>query len=519
MPNDWKQSKVPILNKKSIATKTTRSAAWLFGQGIITNFIGIITAAILARQLDPKDFGLVALASVLLKIFFAFGSATVGNYIIYDCKEGRESRVQAAFWLNLTMVFGICLVFVPFSSVLAKFYDQTLLQPVLLVILGRLILSQISIVPEALIKREIDYRLLVVRDSVLAFISAFLGVGMALTGWGVWSLIIPGVIITIPRAFLVMWMSHWHPNFKFGFQYWREIFAYVKSLIGTTLLQALGNDGDSLVIGKLLGNDALGIYDRAWRTSNLVTQNLTSVISDVAMPSLSKLRSHPEAMRQAYHRMLRLLGIIAFPLLIGLFVVADEFILLLYGPKWISAVLPLRVLIIFTLQRAIGSPVGTVYNSMGRPDIGFKLNIITLPFYFLAILLGASYGINGVAYGVTIIRTLSGFVAIYLACKLIQLSFMKVLKSLLPPLEISMIMAAAVFGVKLLVNNFANLPVPIELLIYVCVGGIVYFFLLLTIFTPQLEEILFTLDSFSNQLGNRVRHWLHRENQITEETV
>lgn len=507
------------MNKQNLATKTTRSAAWLFGQGFITNLIGIGTAAILARQLNPKDFGLVTLASVLLSLFFAFGQATVGNYIIYDHGDGREARVQAAFWLNMAMVLGICLIFVPFSPILVKFYDETLLQPVLLVILLRLILSQISVVPDALIKRELVYRLLVIRDSALLFVSALLGVGMALNGYGVWSLIVPGVIVTIPRAILVMWMARWQPNLQFGFQYWREIFAYMKSLIGTTLLQALANDGDTLVIGKLIGSEALGIYDRAWRTSNLITQNLVWVIADVTMPSLSALKSRPEAMRQAYHRMLRFLGIIAFPLLIGMFVVADEFILLLYGAKWVTAVLPLRILIIFTLQRAIGSPVGTVYNAMGRPDISLKLNLVMLPLYFTAILAGAFFGINGVAAGVTVIRTLGGFAAIYLACRLIQLSFWKVIKSLVPPLEISLLMAAAVYGVKLLVSSLIGLPLMINLLIYVGVGGIVYLFLLLTLFKPQLEEILFAIDSFSPPLGKSLRTWLRRKKQNAEQSV
>ena len=504
------------MNKSSLATKTTRSAAWLFGQGFITNLIGIVTAAILARQLDPKDFGLVALASVILTLFFAFGKATVGNYIIYDRKEGREARVQAAFWLNMTMVLGIFLIFLPFSKAIAIFYNETLLQPVLLVILIRFILGQISIVPDALIKRELDYRLLVVRDSALQFISAFLGVGMALTGWGVWSLIVPGVVVTIPRAILVMWMARWFPKLEFGLQYWREIFAYMRSLIGTTLLQALGNDGDSLVIGKLIGSGALGIYDRAWRTSNLITQNLVWVIADVAMPSLSALKSRPEAMREAYHRMIRFLAIIAFPLLIGLFVVADEFVLLLYGPKWVAVVLPLRILIIFTLQRAIGSPVGVVFNVMGRPDIGFKMNLVMLPLYFAAILVGASSGINGVAIAVTFIRTLGGFTAVYLACRLIQLSFWEVMRSLLPPLEISLLMAATVYGVKLLMSSLFSLPVVVNLLIYVSVGGMVYIILLLTLFNRQLEEILFAVDSFSARVGNRLRVWLRREKRNAE---
>jgi PST family polysaccharide transporter len=260
----------------------------------------------------------------------------------------------------------------------------------------------------------------------------------------------------------------------------------------------------------------LGIYDRAWRTSNLITQNLAWTIADVAMPSLSALKERPEAMRQAYHRMLRFLGIVAFPLLIGMFVVADEFVLLLYGPKWVETVLPLRILIVFTLQRAISSPVGVLFNAVGRPDIGLKLTLAMLPLYFTGIFAGAHFGINGVAVAVTGIRTLGGFAAVYLACRLVQLSVLKVLKSLGPPLAIALLMAAAVYGVKLFLSSLFNLPVAISLLIYISVGGFVYFILLSTLFIPQMDEILFAIDNFSVKVGSRLRLLLRLKKQSRE---
>jgi O-antigen/teichoic acid export membrane protein len=264
------------------------------------------------------------------------------------------------------------------------------------------------------------------------------------------------------------------------------------------------------VIGKLIGSQALGIYDRAWRTANLVTQNLVWVISDVAMPSLAALRSQPEALRAAYHRMLRFLGIVAFPALLGMFVLADELILVLYGPQWGGAVVPLRILLIFALQRAVGSPVGVVFNVVGRPDIGLKINLVMLPAYFAAIFAGTWFGIVGVALAVTLVRTVGGGAAVFLACRQIEMSFRTVVRSLLPVLGNALAMAAGVYGVKILVTRIFGYSAVAVLLIGSAFGGFLYLGILLTVAHSELEEILFAIESFSAGVGRKVRAWLRR---------
>ena len=502
------------MGKNSLASRTTRGAAWLYGQRILINIIQLGAVAILSRQLDPADFGVVALASVIMRFGVAIGSATISNYIIYDRKSGRGERAQAAFWLNLFLMSGITVIFILITPLITRFYQEPLLEPLLIILLITFLLNQFSSVPNALIRRNFDYQKLVTRNGSLQILSASISVGMALNGRGVWSLVIPGLLVAIPRFFISMWMARWKPSLPFRTQYWGEIFSYTKHIIGQTGLGVLNSDGDTLVIGKLVGSAGLGIYDRAWRTSNLVVKNIVWVVSDVAMPAFSSLSTRPEALRRAYQRMLRILAIVSFPLTIGMFVMAEEFIMVLYGPKWVAAVLPLRIFLIYALQRSIGSPVGVIFNSSGRPDIGLKINLVVLPFYFGSIFIGNIFGLNGIAAAVTTVKTISGFVAIYFASRLIGLSYTKVLKTLWPPLQAALIVGLTAFSIKMALYKYLNLSPILTLIICTVLGGLVYILLLLTRYTDQLDDILLVLDSFSIRISHFVRTILRRQVKV-----
>lgn len=498
------------MSSASLAQRTTRSAAWLFFQKFATSLISLVAVAILARALEPAVFGIVAISETLLRLAVAFGQGTVGNYVIYDRGEGWQERARAAFWLNLAIVGGIIALFILVMPVITSFYEEPLLQPVLFAVLLKFGVNQLRAVPDALVKRSLDYSKLVLRDTSLMIISSLLSIWMALTGYGVWSLVVPGIVIAVPQVILVMWMAKWVPTLPLGIKHWGKIFRYTGYIIADRVLGILTTDGDTLVIGKLIGAAGLGIYDRAWRTANLVTNNITFVVSDLALPSLSSISHRAEAFQRTYLKMLRMLSIFSFPLLAWFFVMAEEIILTVYGQKWVESVTPLRIFILYTLQRSVGSPVGSVYNAKGRPDLGFKINIVLLPIYFTAIYLGGFYGLIGISVLVTLVKTVSGFVAIYFACRLLELDYRKALASLWPAAEFSLIIAIGMVSVKAVLVWVGITASGAILVINATVGVLLGLGLLLTRYQRLLEEILTISDNMSIRIGLFVRRVLRR---------
>ena len=504
------------MNQESLATKTTRSGIWLYGQKIVTNLINLGSVAILARKLDPSDFGLVALAGVVLSFAFAYGKSTTNKFVIYDRKEGWEERVQAAFWLNMTLIVSTMIIVIPLLPTISRFYNNPTLQPVITVILFRVFLDQVSVIPDALVRRRLNYQKLVVRNSLLQVTGAILSVGMALLNFGVWSLIIPGVILSFPKAIIAMWMASWVPKLPLRTQYWGEIFQYTRYIMGRTMLGVFVNDADTLVIGKLMGSGPVGIYDRAWRSANLTTKNMTGVFSNVAMPSLSSIASRPDVLRRAVVRMLRFLGVVTTPLLAILFVLADDFILTLYGPNWVESIAILRIFLLYTIIRSITSPVGAVFDATGRPDIPFKTRVILIPFLFLSIFIGVRFGLTGIAASVTMYKIGTAFLILYLACRLIKQEFGVLLKSLWLTIEPSLIMACLIWVGKAFMTAYIDLTPLASLTVFSIMGGAMYIMLIRIFprYVSLLDEVLFALDSVSLSISSIVRAVLFKPSAL-----
>jgi O-antigen/teichoic acid export membrane protein len=255
-----------------------------------------------------------------------------------------------------------------------------------------------------------------------------------------------------------------------------------------------------LIIGKTLGSQSLGLYNIAWGTANMVHRNLISPVSGIALPAYSSMAGDLERMRSAFHRMIRLLSSVSFPLLVGLFVVADLFILTIYGPQWEASILPLRILILYALRYAIGSPANAVFIAARRPDIQMKFSLVFVPFYLVCVFAGSAYGIVGVAIAVTVARTVFRLIQLGASARLAGSHFSAALRQTLPALAASCVMGAAVALFRVILAPY-TLPSLVELALSVAAGGLAYLLLLVFIFRGPLEELLAVIDSLSPRLG------------------
>jgi PST family polysaccharide transporter len=495
------KKKAEVLVESRVSGRAAKSAFWLYGRHLATNIINLGAIAILARQLSPADFGLVALAQVILRFILILGSSGVSEYVIYDHDEGRESRLNAAFWLNLFLSFGVGVLCVSLVPAVTSFYSQPNLSQILIFLIAKYLFQQMAVVPDALIRRSVEFKKLVIRDGVLEILSSTGSVAMALTGWGVWSLVIPTFIASVIRTPITFLMASWLPKISLGVRHWMRVGRYSANVLGGQFVNTVITEGDTLFVGKLLGSHLLGIYNIAWQSANLVKRNVSGVVGKIAMPALSAVSQNPERLRSAYTRMLSVLGVINFPLLIGLFVVADDFILAVYGAKWEPAILPLRILIIFAVRNTIGSPISVIFNVVGRPDINFKFGLLQVPFYLGAIWFGARYGIVGVATAVTVVRTLFGVFMLKVASSFVHYSFRNTLRSLRASFLASCIMGVTVFILKFMIVLVHPLEPIFNLMLLVPLGGLIYLVLLRTAYNGLSKELVNIMGSVSAPLG------------------
>jgi O-antigen/teichoic acid export membrane protein len=482
-----------------------KAGGWVVGRRYITAIINLGVMAILARQLTPSQFGIVALARVVMGFLTVVGAGGFGDFVIYDREEGHSQRASSVFWLNLTVTIASCLVAVAILPVAERFYSEPLLKPIVLLLLVQVFFSRLSVVPDALLRRNLDFKPLVLRDGALHVAASAASVAMALAGFGVWSLVVPFVAVSPLRLGVVLVLARWRPTVNPGFRDWLIILNYSGNIMATNIANFLASQGDTLIIGRVLGAGPLGLYNLAWSNANLVSRNLTGLLGRVTMPALSAVATDHDRLVSAFYRMIRLMGMLGFPALLGLLVIAEPFVLTVFGSQWMASVLPMQILILFALRHVIGSPMSVIFKVVGRPDLALKLAMAVIPPYLASVWVGAvTGGIVGVAIGVTVTRTLGGLVSFWAAAHLIGQPVNRGLKELGPSLLATLPMVVLLVLLKIGML-FLGVPHWLELILLVLAGVFCYLSTLRLGFASLTSESIILTSSLSPRLAGAVR--------------
>lgn len=456
----------------SISRASVRGASWLLARRASMTVTTLLTVAVLARHLTPAEFGLVALASVILQFTTLVAEAGVGSYVVY-VRTGVAERIQAAHWLNFTITclqVAACLLLLPWVQ---RFNPDPRLPGLIVALTAVFFVQQFAVVPEAILQRHLRHRATAVRDIILDFGRAVASIALVLAGAGVWALVLPALISAPISCVVAMLLARWAPGWRLRFKLWREVFRYTSHLMGTNVLMLLTNSGDTLLVGNQFGSAALGIYNAGWQLSNLVNRNITAIVTRVSFPALALVRDDPRRMQRGFLRMLGSLALVCSPILIGMGVLAPELILTVYGPNWEKAAVVLQIFVIFTLFRAVTAPSSMVYNVLGRPEFGFRFALAFAPIYIVGILLGSRWGTVGVASAVTLTRAIGAIVFARLAAGQIALTSRDLLRAISRPFALAGFMGVVVAILRGVCSSAGVAPAP-RLLICTVVGAAIY---------------------------------------------
>jgi PST family polysaccharide transporter len=459
--------------RESIGARAAKSSGYLLLRRVVGYVIRFAAVAVLARQLKVAEFGVVAIAATCINIMVMFGAAGINSWVIYDREEGWEQRAKSAWWLNAVLTTGQVAVAASLVPVVVGIYGEPQLGPVLVALIVTFFIEQMREVPDALLERHLDFRKVAGRDMANDLLTGIGGVVMALTGCGLWSLILPRLLLSPVFLLVTMRLAHWTPGWKLYRADWRRIFKYTIHLIGSSLLHVMSNDGDTVIVGKLLGKAAVGFYNTAYILANLLGRSVTAVVVQVSVPALAKIRESTGDLGPTCIRMYRMLAIATSPALMGMFAIADDLVLLVYGHKWIPVVPVLRLFIIFTLVRTVTSAAGAVFRVVGRTEVALISYLILTPMVYAGVFIGSHWGVAGVALGVTIARVISGCISFSWSLSMVGASVASGFKALVPSTVASLVMAALVWGARHGLLQL-GLALPVRVAVTVPLGVVAY---------------------------------------------
>ncbi|MDH7486516.1 MAG: MOP flippase family protein [Anaerolineae bacterium] len=456
----------------SLARSTARGAIWTGIASLSTSLLRLAILAILARLLAPADFGLLTAATFFIDLSNIIHELGFSAAVIQ--KQATDDQLlSTAFWSSLGMGVGLWLVLTAASPLVAWFYRNPTVQPVLMVLATTFVIMPLGLLQKVLLQKELDFRRLALAEVGAVLAMGALSIGLAWQGLGVWSLVWGSIAQRVAEVVL-LWLLHpWRPSRAWSGAAFGELFGFGANVVGERIANYLNNNLDYLLVGRLLGEAALGYYSFAFQLVMLPLTRVSILISRVTFPAFSLVQDEEERLQRGYLTTVRYIALLTFPLIVGLFWTAPELLRLIGGgPKWDPALLPLRIMCPAGMIKAVVSTVGSILKARGRPDIGFRWNAATLVVTAGALLIGARFGIVGVAWAVTLLSLLLAPIIQAIANRLIGLSWPRYGRALRPALLGSAAICASV-GLLRLLNTWALgwSPLPLLVVSILCGGG------------------------------------------------
>ncbi|MGE9293090.1 MAG: lipopolysaccharide biosynthesis protein [Puniceicoccales bacterium] len=383
---------------KDIGKRTARGGViMLLGQGVrLVLQMGSTIA--LARLLTPTDFGLVGLVTVLIGLIvlfrdFGLTQATVQRESIH------HDQISNLFWFNVVLSTLVAGLFAASSPLIAAFYEQPKLVPITLALAAGLLVEGIGLQHRALMMRAMQFSKLMGADVISQVIAVGLAIYMAWAGYGYWALVVLNVAGAFGRTAFYILNVRWFPGMPKRYVGTKPFLKYGSNLFGFNTVNFFSRNTDNILIGKFVGEQALGYYSMAYRLILLPMQQINSPLFQTFLPPLSRLADDAPRYRSTYIKLLSMMAYLSVSIICYTAINCKEVVLLVLGEEWAPATKLFLALLPLAYINATNIADGIVYASLGHTDRQFKWSFVIVPITVLSMIVGLPWGALGVAIG------------------------------------------------------------------------------------------------------------------------
>jgi PST family polysaccharide transporter len=456
----------------SLREKAAKGLVWSVVQKWGRAAISAVTFIILARLLPPEAFGLVALATVFtafIEIFLDQGFSAA----IVQRTDLERGHLDTAFWISVLTGVLLTLGTIVASELAAGLFKEPQLASVLRWLSLSFIFVALSSTQMAILQRNLAFKSLAARSMAATLAGAVVGVGMALAGYGVWSLVGQNLVRGLAGVIVLWWASEWRPGLNMSRKHYKELFAFGASVTGTNVLTALVRRSDDFLIGYFLGPTLLGYYTIGYRLLLVIIRLVTSITSTVVFPVFSRIQHKPDRMRRAFYNVTQYTSLLAFPVFIGMAVLAQELVLVLFGEKWAPSIPVMQVLALIGILQSIQFFNGSVMRASGKASWQFGIMLLTAICSVIGFFIALPWGIVAVAASFVVVGYLLAPISYVAVRKLFQIDSGTYLGQFAIPLFASLTMVIVIMGLKYLFAD-QELNLYLQLAILISAGALTY---------------------------------------------
>jgi len=478
------------MNKKSdnIAESAIKGIFWIGSGQVIKQIVGILTYVLLVRLLTSDDFGVMSMVMVFVGFSMLFVEFGIGTAIVHR-QDLSEIALCSAFWINLGAATVLALLLAAASPIIAWVYHKPELSPFLVALSLTLLLSGLQVIPKALLQRKLHFYPIARAEVIASTTAASCTIFLAWQGFGVWSLVAQPLVGNAMLLVMYGIGASWFPRFVFN---WPEVKSYIhysSDVFATNVLDYLNRNADDFIIGKFIGSSQLGYYALSYQIMLYPLQQVSFIIVRVLFPSLSQLQNDIPRFRNMYLKAIATISLITFPMMFGLFSLAEDFITVVFGKDWLDMLDVLRIFCVLGMSQSVATTLGTIYLSTGNTRLMFKLNMVSTPIFIVGFLAGVPWGIAGVATSCTVISMVMYTVSIFIAFRIVGMPVLDFFRVLSRPFFISLAMAIAVaLCEKFFISAYTDVPAW-RLSSGIVIGALLYIVLSLLFNRAQVLDI------------------------------
>lgn len=392
----------------SIKQKAIDGVKWTSLSSILVAILQLLQISVLARYLAPEDFGLMALATVVIGFSRIFSDMGVSNAIIHHQNTSHE-QLSSLYWLNIAVGISLFLLVSIASPWISLFYDEPRLTELLIILSLSFIILAIGNQYRILFQKDLQFNLMAKIEIVAAAGAFVVAVVCAIAGFGVYSLVNATLASTIIASALYLFfgISTHRPSFIFRYDETKKYLGFGMYQTGQSTLNYFNSQFDVILIGKLLGAEALGIYSLVKQLAMRPAQIINPIITKVTFPILAKFQNDTDALKGVYLKTINYISSVNFPIYMLIAVLAEPIVIIMFGEEWRKAAPVLQILAVYFMIRSIGNPIGSLVMATGKVHREFWWNVGMFAVFPVSIYIGSFWQLEGVAISLTILMLLA----------------------------------------------------------------------------------------------------------------
>ncbi|RFA25161.1 hypothetical protein CAI21_19905 [Alkalilimnicola ehrlichii] len=460
--------------------------AWQGATKVVVQTASWASTIFVARLIAPSDYGVMAAAAMFTQLLVLVTELGMAQGLI-QAKETTRRQEDGVFYLSLllgVLTYGGLYLVTPF---VAAFFDMPILNQILPVLGVVVILGSLKTVPLAIVMRKMNFRYRSLVEMGQSLVMTVTVIVLAVQGFGVWSLVWGPIAANLFVALAYLPLLKRIPLPTMFSSAVVRIVSFGVKVTATNVLYFSWTRSDVTIIGRFLGERALGFYSMAFQFALLPLDKVGSIFNQVLFPALSRLQDNLAESRQLFLSLHRALLIISYPLIFGLIAIADDFIELLLTEVWLPIVPYLQVLCLVSAVRISGMLMPPVLYARGQPGLMVRYSVLCASVLPLTFFIGAQYGLPGVVLGWLLVYPFLYLVLARFGLRALGLRWRELLQSAAPAVTATL---AMFLGVVLFRTYFAeSLPLFTRVFAAIGVGGALYLGVLAVLFRTQLAEL------------------------------